>query len=230
MLKYKRISKENKITVTFNDRATLFTKDFITALILAIALHLSFISLFNIKDIGLLLAMRPSPLNFNVESVLLNNQISLDTGSIKIDDVILEPIYDGVALASLPFFIIERHFDETLQHLDQKIMALPFEERFATNKNNEKRKPIEVIFYHELAGKEVMHMAELEKIPQKGFAKFNVQVEDQSGRVIWSELKGSSGIKSVELLANRLLQTLCFKPVEDSFVTLGEVEIIFNGI
>lgn len=231
MLKYERITKENKIAVTYKDRTALFTTDFILALTVAILLHLSFLFLFDIKEIGLLLRLSPSTLIFNVESDLILNQISVEAESGKAhEDIIREPPYEELFLVSMPPFSIEKNFDESLHHFDSKMLYIPYEERFSSLPASVKKK-VDVILYHEMAGKEITNQHEIaafEKIKEKGYAKFNVQVDDQLGKVIWSELKGSSGNRVLEQHAKQLLSTLAFAQKEDSFVSLGEVEIIFN--
>lgn len=231
MLKYERIAKDNKIAVTYKDRTTLFTKDFTLALTVAILLHLSFVFLFNIKDIGLLFRLSPPTLIFNVESDLILNQISLDAESVKAhEDIIREPPYEELFVVAMPPFNVEKHFDESLQHLDSKMLFTPYDERFSITPAIPKKK-VEVILYHDMAGKEIVNehdIAGFEKIKESGYAKYHVQVDDQLGKVIWSELKDSSGNRVLEQHAKQLLSTLVFDKSENSFVSLGEVEIIFN--
>lgn len=227
MLKYERIAKQNKIAVNYNDRRSLFTRDFTFALALAIALHLSFIFLFTIKDIGLLFSFRPSQLNFNVESDLMVYEVSSDAAYKQSDSYLPEPSYDEVVLALLPRFIVEKHFDESLLHISMKADPTWFDEP-VRRMHPEK---LEINLYHDAATRKIVNKEQLplmENIPESGYAKFGVQIDDREGKVIWSELKSSSGNKILIQKASQLLHALQFDAMADSFVTLGEVEVLFH--
>ena len=229
MLKYERIAKDNKIAVTYKDRTSLFTTDFILALATAIGLHLSFLLLFSIKDIGLLFHMKPSKLIFNVESDPILNQITLDAEAEQGEAFLSEPPYDGRMTLTMPIFNVEKHFDESLMHSDTVSLGLPWEERFP--KTQSLLKGVEVQLYHAMANRTILNkeaIVEFEKIHGKGYSQFQVQVDDQLGQVIWSELKSSSGNRLLDQKAKQLLHALTFDRIANSFVTLGEVEIIFH--
>lgn len=228
MLKYEKTAKDNRILVTFKDRTPLFTQDFAKALAIAVFLHGSFIFLFNIKDIGLLMSFRPANLVFNVESVLASNQVSLEeeTAGRSREDAMQEPPYENLFLVQMPLIDIEKSFDESLHHLDGKILD---EVEFLPPAKRKKK--IEILLSHEMANKKIINESEIakfEKIEEKGYAKFNVQVEDKTGKIIWSELKTSSGLKKLDQQARKLLAALEFEAAENSFATAGEVEIFFN--
>ncbi|KAF3362868.1 hypothetical protein PHSC3_000610 [Chlamydiales bacterium STE3] len=229
MLKYET-SKEKKIAVAYKERTKLFTKDFILALCIAIAIHLSFVLLFRIKEIGLLIKINPKNLVFKVESDLALNEVSIDElPSGNGEEVVPAPMDEGMAtLDSTTIFAIEKYNKSPFHYIETPLPCFFLDDLISKNESSKKK---EIVLSHELSSKKILNAEILKALGQAGkeaSVAFKVQVDDATGRVFWSELYRSSGKRFWDKQAAEIIHQLEFAPLENAFVSLGEIELYFQ--
>lgn len=218
--------RNNTIAVTYKDRTSLFTKDFIFSLSIAIAFHISFLLLFHIKEIGSLFNFPSQDLTFQVESDPVLHQILAEADSSQhFRGWVDMPAYEGITAMAMPNLVIENHLDNALLHLDHQVL---FSKDLSFTEKEPVSKDIEIYVSHQLAGREITYLPDL-PIRERGYAIYDVQIDENSGKIVWAKLKSFSGKPKLELQAKQFLDQMVFQKKENGFIGLGEVRIVFNA-
>lgn len=234
MLHYERVSKENQVAVTYKERTTLFSRDFLIGFSIALFLHLFFLFFFHIKELNILSSF-PIAIPMHVESDVAASfgDLSLDT---KTNEDFLKDTLEPPLGLLPPFFTLE--FRSERQSEDphpfpswHTLQAAEWDELLFESVAP-KREP--AIFFQLSRGlsDKVPLPFELKPIPleaQNQLVRFQVQVDDTTGTIFWIESIKNTGVAEIDNYAANLLKEMRFEPESDSFISDGEIEVHFHG-
>ena len=99
------------------------------------------------------------------------------------------------------------------------------------------KKPVQVFLNGPLAErslvkfpiKNLAHIAKRYFSEGQSLIKIHIQVNDKTGKVFWTKLTETSGNKYLDQIARRMVKLLEFERVENSFISEGEIEILFTA-
>lgn len=251
MLKLEKTSRTHDIMVSLRDRDSRFNRTFLTAFAIAAGLHLAAGVLFSIRPflLGSSELILP-PVAASADLTAMQEEkdniavAQLDKGD-RLPRTILEPPYSKPIIPEIPPSAVSRKREYVMKTEPAALSFALLEEEFFTpdflaNAPTKEYIPLTISISGQLAsrGLETMHddsLAPLTKPvpchganPRQFRAQYAVEVENRSGRVFWYEPQNEIEDPACKQLAENVLQKLRFHPSDQSFVTPGEVEIVFN--
>lgn len=251
MLKLERVSHDNQISVGLRDKKQLFTRSLVTALSIAVGLHLLLLVLFNVSPIKIRWG------NSSFLPVMVEADVSSPNDSLVLASInhnlqprtnLLEPKPSLPAFPASPTFLPSRQ----MEFISEKVhTANPFSQiekaiyqpTFPPSRQQSVSKPIQLVISGPLATKtilknpvdQVVLPALTSSVKQNARDKmdhlrviYSVQVDEQTGRIFWTEQKQKTDIPQLDLLAESILKNLQFVSTPASVATSGEIELHFN--
>lgn len=246
MLKLEKIAKTLEISITLRQRESLFNKTFIQALMIAIGLHLFAGILFNVRFIKIAGSQTVIPPAFVEADLTAPSDNSIVAIAEEEENHPKHFIEAKGSKPQLPAIPLSEHAQQTVQL--QKACCWkknPFIEIEAyanpapiplPKAPNTPGQPIQVYVSGGLnaaslmqEGWESIDPATLKTQATQNYCViFAVRIDGQTGSVFWYEFKTDRAHKELDALAEQILKNMRFDKSEDSFATLGEVEIVFK--
>ncbi len=239
MLKFEKILKTLDITITVRKREGFFSRNLLQALAIAIGLHALAVILFHVgplKIMGSQLSILPVVVDADIGLPMEGVEISQFDVADTYDRFIREPRNSS---PNLPNVAVSPSMLSSLSErakivlpplphfLESDIYSLDFLMFQARNQNQD---PVQIkisgLLADRLLADDPLAGAQVKDIEDYN-AVYNVQVDDRSGTIFWYEAKHREKNDRLELYAEDLLKRIHFEKREDSFVTIGEVEIQF---
>ena len=246
MLKLTRGAPHREIAIRLRDNEPLLNKSFGRAFLIAIALHLAGFALIGVKS------MKARSL-FHYSTVITSADMGIPsemTGSLTalyVDDQGLLPRYVLGPEASIPLLpempeaqvkVQTKNYKQPSHPGNQftQVEKIPFYSPTPPISFAQVDTPVRIRISGELGLRKASTqrleplVKELQRGGITGFhsVKIEVRVDDRTGEVFWAAVQGSSRVGSIDSLALEVAKTLLFDRQVKSFVSEGEVEIIFN--
>lgn len=245
MLKLEKVARDNQINVIFRDKNHLLTRPFLTALAIALGIHLLIVIVFHISPIKIRwtnTTVIPSLVEIDPASSRQQGSIvAASTGTgVQPRHLFLEPKPASPAIPPLPVYLPGRQIDFAQQ---QNILVNPFSlieqeiyrPSFPPAAYIRPHQPILVVIAGPLSRKKILNnglseatLAALPRTSTPQRAVYSVLVDEQTGHIFWMEQKQKIDSKTLERIADKILKDLEFSKEHGTFVTSGEIELHFN--
>lgn len=246
MLKLTRGAPHREIAIRLRDNEPLLNKNFGRAFLIAVALHLAGFAIVGVTS------MKARSL-FHYSTVITTADMGIPSemkGSLTalyVDDQGLLPRYVLEPEASIPLLPEMPDVQVKVQTKNQKdpsypgnqftqVEKIPFHSPSLPISFAEVDTPVRIRISGELALREASSqsldvlMKELKRRVFTGIhaVKVEVRVDDRTGEVFWAAVRESSRVGSIDSFALEVAKNLLFDRQIKSFVSEGEVEILFN--
>lgn len=242
MLKLERTSHDHDVSVTFRNKEHFFTRPFLTAFGVALAIHLGLILLFQISPLKIRWN-NTSSLPIIVETDLARPGENLVVANISPDalpdNILLKAPPPLPFLASYPLFLHNRQIEyieespagvNLFNEIEKEIYLPTFSPAGSSS-----LKPISVLISGPLASRALINnpltkdyrtnvLSELiVQIPKH--LLYSVLVDEQSGRIFWHEPLQQTDNAALEKFVTSIIYGLQFAPTPSAFVTAGKIEL-----
>lgn len=244
MLKLEKTSRDHDVSVAFCSKEHFFTRPLLTALAVALGIHLGFIILFQVSPLKIRWDNTPI-LPSIVETELLPPGENLVMAKIDLealpDNILTKAPPPLPFLADLPLFLPNRHIEFKGQaqalttlftEIEKEIYLPSFSQAGSPSLG-----PLSVHISGPLANKKLIN-DHLQKYPTNIFSELNtkapqrllysVLVDEQSGSVFWHELVEKGVNEAMEKMGSGIIYGLEFAKMPSAFVTAGQIELYFN--
>jgi len=246
MLKIEKDSIKDSLSIQYKKRDSLFTPSFVTALSIALLIHIIPLFLFDISSINL---NYPSlilpPITVQIEQSSSNN-INANTTSSEIErrrlakKKALIPPYSTIEFPKIDAYSTDLTIDLPLYKLDDLDHFDQIESSFMVNTEN----PIAIITTHPeyevvACGPLCDHLIPINspntvsaihsKIKKERLI-FSTDVDKKTGKVIWFEKISGSNNNATLQHASEILKSLHFVFTKKNIISKGVIEITFAKI
>lgn len=247
MLKLQRNSEQSKgITIRFRDDEPFVNRGFVRALFVALFLHLIGFSFISVDSMKIKPLPHYPPALTEIDMGVSSHSKSAAT-SLHVDEQGLLPRYVLQPEASIPSI-------PEMPDIDMKFFMENIRSRFSLGDVFFQLEKVPYVSYSGLlsfteekffvkarvVGNLAHRVSSAENLEgfaydfEKGYfegrhiVKVEVRVDDRKGEIFWAAVRGSSHNEWIDQLALQAVSNVYFERTDASFVTEGEIEIIFN--
>lgn len=241
MLKLERVSHDYQTHVIVRDKNHFLTRSLLTALAIAVGIHLCIVILFHISPIKIrwtntsflpVQVEAEAPKTSFVASSIGSNQHHRNTFPLRKTN--------SPAIPQIPLYLPNRQIDyvnsnNNISNPFSDIEKRLYQPSFASTAPSKSLNPVSLIVTGPLASKRIINngLADLfsSPLPQVSIEQrtiYSVLVNGRTGRVFWVEQKQKSEAKALERIAEKILKGLKFSEDSTSFAIPGEIELHFN--
>lgn len=234
MLKLERTSHDHDVSVTFRSKEYFLTRPFLTALGVALTIHL-----------GLFLLFQVSPLKIRWNNtyslpIIVETDLAQNGENLVVANISPDALPDNILLTappSLPFlatsplflnnrqmeYIEETHVEVNLFEEIEKEIYLPT----FSPAGSSSLKPISILISGPLASRTIINnpVLDLETVKTPRHLIYSVLVDEQSGCIFWHEPLQQSDDVALEKCVTSLIYGLQFATTPSAFVTAGKIEL-----
>jgi hypothetical protein len=236
MLKLEKVSKTLEVSISLRQRDRIFNRSLLQALLIALLIHGAALLLFPIA------VAKISHSQLELPPVRVAADLSEGKVSTQLEQEELPPAY----------FLIPKSLTDSPPPLPStKIATLqrasPLDLMIFDSWDEERRHPLHELLdpkphfnspvtvtlsgplsFRRLHG---THPSLPSPLPEGLYrVVFHVEMENSTGQIFWYENSVAASDKQINKLAEQMVQEMRFEPIQNGFVTEGEVEFIFRQL